>query len=510
MIQLPNNWRDFIEKIKSHLTVLSVSGDLTNLKKDLLIAVSASSLACLVFVIFNTTSPLKIISPMISSLSILRPLFQQESIHEVFTFVPGSVSRRFDLIDLKNVNTLAYFDIPVLGDGTYYRDTDSYAVLKDERATDLFYRAHNAGVNVLLTLTQADTQSIRQLVTDGIAQQMFLDETEREIRENNVNGVVIDFEFLGNDGENYKAAFVQFVETFSKNLHKRLPNATVAVALPNDATKKSFYDVQGLANASDKVFLMAYTFPIAEQENGKLKAPRYGYNEKEYWQTVASAMNTFLPFVSAEKIVTEVAYYMNGDYFPFTYSEAEARQNDAMPSQNTLKTPLSQATINRLVIGVPAQARESARKNLPYVARALENEGILTQNVLAYALATIEHETAGTFEPIAEYKGRKSARRLGYEGGQQFAGRGFIQITHLRNYKRMGQRIGMGDALVKNPDLAMQPEVSAKILAAFFKQNNVARQAMAGDFISARMPINPDQQAWSIAYLAYKYLYQLG
>jgi predicted chitinase len=163
-------------------------------------------------------------------------------------------------------------------------------------------------------------------------------------------------------------------------------------------------------------------------------------------------------------------------------------------------------TINGLLAGVPDHAQAAVRKNLPLIAKALEKEGILDEKVLAYALATIEHETAGTFEPIEEIKGRRSARRLGYEGGTDYFGRGFIQLTHSRNYRKVGIRIGMGESLVKNPDLALDPAVSAKILAAFFADNGIATLARQGYFVDARRPINPDAQGYWIANLAYKYL----
>ena len=143
--------------------------------------------------------------------------------------------------------------------------------------------------------------------------------------------------------------------------------------------------------------------------------------------------------------------------------------------------------------------------NIPLIAEALKKEGILDSNVLAYALATIEHETDETFQPIGEIQGHFNARRYGYEGGSNYFGRGFIQITHLRNYRNFGERIGMGDQLVKNPELASTPEIAARILAAFFKDNNVANLASKGNFVAARTPINPDINARSVARLAMKY-----
>lgn len=157
-------------------------------------------------------------------------------------------------------------------------------------------------------------------------------------------------------------------------------------------------------------------------------------------------------------------------------------------------------------------------KATPYttelISKALEAEGILTPEVLAYALATIEHETGGTMEPVREgfsdAVGRSEAIKRGYGGGADYYGRGYIQLTHDYNYAEIGERIGMGDELLKNPDLALQPETSAKILAAFFKDRGVAQKVMAGDLVGARRPINPDDKGPSIANRAKVYLNEFG
>lgn len=146
------------------------------------------------------------------------------------------------------------------------------------------------------------------------------------------------------------------------------------------------------------------------------------------------------------------------------------------------------------------------------IARALQAEGILSPNVLAYALATVKHETGGRMEPVREgfsdAVGRAEARKRGYRGGENYYGRGYIQLTHDYNYRTIGQRIGLGDELVKNPDLALDPEISAKILAAFFKDRGVAKLAEAGNFYGARGPVNGTDKADKIAALAQQYLPQ--
>ncbi len=145
------------------------------------------------------------------------------------------------------------------------------------------------------------------------------------------------------------------------------------------------------------------------------------------------------------------------------------------------------------------------KQNIATIVESLKKKEIATPRVIAYAMATAERETGNIFKPIEEYGGPQQAIALGYSGGERYYGRGYIQITHDYNYKELGEKIGMGDQLVTNPDLALQPEVASDILAEFFKENGVATKAEE-DFVAARGPINGSDHAESIAYEAEKYL----
>jgi putative chitinase len=97
----------------------------------------------------------------------------------------------------------------------------------------------------------------------------------------------------------------------------------------------------------------------------------------------------------------------------------------------------------------------------------------------AYALATAWHETAYTQQPIKERGGRgyfmrmydKTGNRPGVAkalgntvagDGATYAGRGFVQLTGRRNYGFAERKIG--EPLLSNPDLAMRPDIAARIL----------------------------------------------
>ena len=115
------------------------------------------------------------------------------------------------------------------------------------------------------------------------------------------------------------------------------------------------------------------------------------------------------------------------------------------------------------------------------------------KNQRAYILATAYHETARTMQPIAEY-GKGAGRRYGTwrtnsmgvcycdtdgsgnkvytenEYPHLYYGRGYVQLTWLKNYLKAGQALcdlGLIDdpqVLAKQPNLAMQPEIAATIL----------------------------------------------
>jgi hypothetical protein len=100
----------------------------------------------------------------------------------------------------------------------------------------------------------------------------------------------------------------------------------------------------------------------------------------------------------------------------------------------------------------------------------------------AYLLATAWWETARTMQPVREtlaatdaaavnrledtwQAGRLPSVRTPYwrfdAEGKTWLGRGYVQLTHKKNYARAGREIGVD--LLGNPDLAMKPEHAAAI-----------------------------------------------
>jgi hypothetical protein len=101
------------------------------------------------------------------------------------------------------------------------------------------------------------------------------------------------------------------------------------------------------------------------------------------------------------------------------------------------------------------------------------------------ALATTAVETAFTFQPIKEYGGEKYLRSKPY---YPYFGRGFVQITWDYNYKAYGKLLGID--LLGNPDLALESNTAASILAAFFRDNHIGEAADRQDWVKVRKLVN--------------------
>lgn len=143
----------------------------------------------------------------------------------------------------------------------------------------------------------------------------------------------------------------------------------------------------------------------------------------------------------------------------------------------------------------------------------------------AYALATAWHETAHSMQPVKEYGGPSYLTRMYDITGQRpalaksygntepgdgirYCGRGYVQLTWKVNYRRASNELGVD--LIGNPDLAMQPDIAARIMrtgmeegwftgrsfASFLPSDGPAERA---SFFNARRIINGSDKAGQIA-----------
>jgi hypothetical protein len=146
-------------------------------------------------------------------------------------------------------------------------------------------------------------------------------------------------------------------------------------------------------------------------------------------------------------------------------------------------------------------------RHLPHVAAGLRGALLGDREMVLMAMGTIRAETEG-FVPISEGISRYNTSRTPFDlydhgtriganlgnsqpgDGARFKGRGFVQLTGRFNYARIGTDLGVD--LVGNPELANDPVVAGRILAAFLKrvESRVRNALAARNLAEARRAVN--------------------
>lgn len=136
---------------------------------------------------------------------------------------------------------------------------------------------------------------------------------------------------------------------------------------------------------------------------------------------------------------------------------------------------------------------------------------------IAYMLATVQWECAGTYHPIEEYgrgRGQPYGNPVRAPNGtlQVYYGRGYVQLTWEANYIKMGQNLGIGNSLANNPSLALDPSWAYKIMSYGMRHGSFTGAKLSDyinasrtDYVNARRIINGLDHASTIAGYAQKW-----
>lgn len=130
---------------------------------------------------------------------------------------------------------------------------------------------------------------------------------------------------------------------------------------------------------------------------------------------------------------------------------------------------------------------------------------------IAYILATVQHETGNTFQPVKEGFNVSDGWRKTYLRYYPYYGRGYVQLTWEANYAKYRDLLNLN--LVVNPDLALRSDVALFILLHGMKYgtfsgkslNNYTRNEET-NFYQARRVINGLDRAALVAGYAQQWM----
>ena len=190
---------------------------------------------------------------------------------------------------------------------------------------------------------------------------------------------------------------------------------------------------------------------------------------------------------------------VDGIVGPATQAILDASPRGRKLAVVTSPFPLSPAEI-AMICGAP---RENVEQHWPAISKALAERGLDDVPSTIAAVATIATEVS-SFLPINEfgntgyftrmYEGRKDLGNTHPGDGARYHGRGFIQLTGRANYRAYGAKLGV--PLEQHPELALRPDIAARVLASYFDQRGISALAARGDWRGVRRAVNGGLNGW--------------
>ncbi|MBP7462439.1 MAG: T9SS type A sorting domain-containing protein [Candidatus Delongbacteria bacterium] len=216
-----------------------------------------------------------------------------ELTHAVFGYLPdweynyAYPNLRYDL--LTHISVFS-FDVSAQGSFTYPGRWPW---------TDLINQAHQNGVKVIATVVNFTTASIKTLMTQEQPKQTMFSNLKTILETYKLDGVNIDFENVASEDRSKVNTFMTELKSYLDN---NLPGMEVSFAAP--AVNWGGWNLKGLANACDYLFVMGYDFYGSWSTTSGPVAPLAG-GSYHITNTVTSQYNG----IPGEKLILGAPYY---------------------------------------------------------------------------------------------------------------------------------------------------------------------------------------------------------
>lgn len=213
----------------------------------------------------------------------------------VFGYHPYWSGTKWQNYNFDLLTTIAYFSAESNSKGELIN-------LHGWPATDLINKAHNNGVEVVLTVTLFNRLDLEVLLSSSQNRARLIQNLTDQVFDAGADGVNIDFEAFPSS---QKSNLVIFTKDLRESLRAKIPDAQVTLATPA-VDWNNAWDFNELANVSDGLFIMGYDYHWPGSSNTGPVAPLKGgsYN-------ITNTINTYLLDTgnNSEKIILGNPYY---------------------------------------------------------------------------------------------------------------------------------------------------------------------------------------------------------
>lgn len=255
-------------------------------------------------------SPLKIQAN--SAVSINKKT-QQFPRQEVVGFLPSWIIDQKATVDPSKLTQLIYFGIGVTEKGDLIKiNEEKRAVLEwhyfnSDSFKEIRKKASQSNTKVLVAIKNFDNVSIDTLISSDSATNNFIKQLLSLIKEYQLDGVNLDFEYFTDSNYPTSVYFNKFLTTINKALKKQDPRLIVSIDVNATVVLVDrAYDMAKIGATVDQIILMTYDY---HQPSSSVSGPIAPLFAGENEHSIDNSVQSLIGRVPTEKILLGIPFY---------------------------------------------------------------------------------------------------------------------------------------------------------------------------------------------------------
>ncbi len=226
----------------------------------------------------------------------------------IFGFFPYWMMGEADNITLNTLTDVSIFGLETDQNGNIMTGGNDEAgggwqMWTDPLLDRFISRARSYGIKISLTIKSFNNGNIAAVVTSDNAQKNLIANILYLVNSKNLDGVNIDFEYVGNPSQTVTDGFTRFITNLNTELKRQNPNSILTIdTYLASGSDDGLFDLPALALQSDAFIIMGYDMHTPKGDPGPVSAMGGDSNIIGYVQN-------YLEKVSPSKIILAVPYY---------------------------------------------------------------------------------------------------------------------------------------------------------------------------------------------------------
>lgn len=228
---------------------------------------------------------------------------------EVLGFFPYWMLPYSEEIPISHLSSLSLFGLEVNGKGEIITARDDnkpdggWDMWKDPKLDSFIKKAKDQGLKIFLTFKSFNNTNIEDLISVDDAQKTFISNAIYLVSSKNLDGVNLDFEYIGTPTDQIRDNFTRFVTNLNTELKRQIPDATLTLdTYIISGSVRDLFDLQLLSPHIDAFVIMGYDMHYALGNPGPISPMGGSIN-------IIGLVQGYLEKVQSEKLILAVPYY---------------------------------------------------------------------------------------------------------------------------------------------------------------------------------------------------------